>query len=887
MEDVTVIKHNLKIFKTEEEYLNKLAQINDDSDSDIDFILDNPHVVLIEDENEKRKVRYYESVKKLEDYFTIVGMEDIQVKFTQDIYYHGNDGWVVLKSGDYVNIKSNKKMRFKMTSPTFDHNNDGENDGIGIGTFVVKGSKGDNNGLFNIEGNVMSLYYGENFLTQTKLPTDIFKNLFKDCTGLLSAKYLNLPALSLSDNCYEGMFYNCTLLNEAPQLPATKLGISCYKNMFYNCTSLKESPRLPATILLNANYCYEGMFYNCTSLNEAPQLPATSLSISCYKNMFYKCTSLKESPQLPATELTDNCYDHMFYGCEDLFEVDDIKAQTLATECCANMFEKCTSLVYVPILYAKKLANKCYYDMFCGCTSLTKAPTIEAEELASYCCAYMFEGCTKLRTAPELPAMKLSNNCYEGMFYGCTNLNLYNYILPATELSNSCYLNMFKKCENLINPPELPATLLKEYCYANMFAECSSLQRAPKLPATELSKDCYFNMFNSCIRLVESPELLALTLVDNCYGSMFNGCESLNKIKMLATGEINESCLENWAVNVSENLKFIKNVCILKEKFPEGSISEGWDIDEYCQNVPSFINLSKETVSFYKSGGVLSSEPDLFNDAAYTYGYVGELKNIIGDFDDSCVSINKITVYSRGHDFFNGGIPVWCTLFVKNEYGNFELAYQSPRNKTMIGLEDGDEFSFDMECKNETYKCIKSTDKICIVYLGDPNNPQAQIPLGFKTVGSMDSDEMRRPGGLTGKFSENSTGDSWWRPAFCIEYTPYSKVYTPNADNDKPKYSNGALIGNFDLLNNILPINDININIVYAVDDKTNEIIGNTILENYKWSSMKSLSDLITELSESSDSDWNSNWFDIYGEYGDIINRIIIIIKDDNNINLT
>jgi hypothetical protein len=327
-------------------------------------------------------------------------------------------------------------------------------------------------------------------------------------------------------------------------------------------------------------------------------------------------------------------------------------------------------------------------------------------------------------------------------------------------------------------------------------------------------------------------------------------------------------------------LKFIKNVCILKEKFPEGSIGKNWDIDEYCKNVPSFINLSSNEVTFYKSEKNEKSKTEEFTDQANCCGFVGELKNIIGNFDDKCVSINKITSYAR-EELFNGNISVWCVLFIKNENDDWELVYRSTSPKKMNGLEENDEFSFDMECVNETHKFIKSTDIIAIAYASNPNEPMdSQVQLGLKAVGSTESDETKRPGALIQKLANGDTGNDWWRPEFCIEYTPYSKVYTPNADNDKPTYSDGVSIGNFDLLN-ILPMNDININIVYAVDNNTNEIIGNTIHENYKWSSMKTFSDLITELSESSDSDWNSNWFDIYGEYSDIINRIIIIIKDD------
>ena len=61
--------------------------------------------------------------------------------------------------------------------------------------------------------------------------------------------------------------------------------------MFSGCTSLTSAPELPATTL--ANGCYGGMFYNCSSLTTAPAaLPATTLAIGCYAGMFQGCTSL-------------------------------------------------------------------------------------------------------------------------------------------------------------------------------------------------------------------------------------------------------------------------------------------------------------------------------------------------------------------------------------------------------------------------------------------------------------------------------------------------------------------------------------------------------------------------------------------------------------------
>ena len=96
--------------------------------------------------------------------------------------------------------------------------------------------------------------------------------------------------VALAASCYNGMFYGCTGLVEAPALPATTLAAGCYGSMFYGCTGLVEAPALPATTL--AEYCYDSMFYVCTGLVEAPALPATTLAEYCYGSMFYGCTGI-------------------------------------------------------------------------------------------------------------------------------------------------------------------------------------------------------------------------------------------------------------------------------------------------------------------------------------------------------------------------------------------------------------------------------------------------------------------------------------------------------------------------------------------------------------------------------------------------------------------
>lgn len=103
-------------------------------------------------------------------------------------------------------------------------------------------------------------------------------------------KKLILPATTLSEGCYWGLFRGCYSLSKAPELPATKLAPLCYGQMFRYCTALTTAPELPATTLEGS--CYNQMFYNCTSLTTAPELPASTLAEKCYYCMFMHCSKL-------------------------------------------------------------------------------------------------------------------------------------------------------------------------------------------------------------------------------------------------------------------------------------------------------------------------------------------------------------------------------------------------------------------------------------------------------------------------------------------------------------------------------------------------------------------------------------------------------------------
>ena len=213
---------------------------------------------------------------------------------------------------------------------------------------------------FYAYGNVMSLVSSTDYANVTTLTEDgAFKGLFEYNTFLKShpTNPLVLPATTLTDECYYGMFRDCTGLTSAPALPAPALEFGCYHYMFKNCTGLTSAPALPATTL--AGNCYGGMFSGCTSLTSAPALPAMTLAMDCYSNMFAGCTGLTSAPALPATTLAEGCYEMMFQGCTSLTSAPDLLATTLVKNCYLQMFFHCTKLNYVKCMATDMSAENC------------------------------------------------------------------------------------------------------------------------------------------------------------------------------------------------------------------------------------------------------------------------------------------------------------------------------------------------------------------------------------------------------------------------------------------------------------------------------------------------------------------------------------------------
>lgn len=189
-------------------------------------------------------------------------VDDFSFEFPYDLYY-STDGvdWLLLESATESPYFS-KDERIYLKAELVPE------PGYGIGSFSIYGK-------CNLSGNCMSLLYGDNAEGKTTAPDSAFSYLFEDCSTIIDASSLLLPATILEDGCYEYMFTGCSGLIFAPKIHATILARGCCHMMFYGCTNLINAPVLLATTLVDD--CYSNMFFDCTKLNYIKML-ATDIS---------------------------------------------------------------------------------------------------------------------------------------------------------------------------------------------------------------------------------------------------------------------------------------------------------------------------------------------------------------------------------------------------------------------------------------------------------------------------------------------------------------------------------------------------------------------------------------------------------------------------------
>ena len=179
-------------------------------------------------------------------------------------------------------------------------------------------------GIFKVYGNIMSLLFGDNYVSNTKFKTETthnFAGLFYGTTTLIDTSNLIMPALTCMSSSYNGMFRGCTNLTTAPELPAIN----------------------------SAQDCYSSMFEGCINLEIAPEINLENMSQNCCKRMFCMNRSSKittpkmtKSPILRCATGVSGCYEEMFKGNGNLIEVTCLKTDDIA--CCNNWLLNCSSI---------------------------------------------------------------------------------------------------------------------------------------------------------------------------------------------------------------------------------------------------------------------------------------------------------------------------------------------------------------------------------------------------------------------------------------------------------------------------------------------------------------------------------------------------------------
>ena len=289
----------LRVFETESDY----------DSAKPDFVY--PTVSYVRDVDEVRymdeSLRNYFFIEALADGMTVTlsnssqgitaPANELEYSTDQQVWRRlpNNIASPTINTGERIYLRGNATSAFDMANMT-----------LGMGFFNISQS-------CNVGGNIMSLLFNDDFENTTDLTGYVgaFAVLFAQ-QPIVDASELILPATTLADYCYWGMFQGCTSLTTAPELPATTLEYGCYSAMFNGCTSLTTAPELPATTL--ANSCYYGMFSGCTSLTTAPELPATTLVVDCYTEMFFGCTNLNDITMLATDISASSCLSYWVNG---------------------------------------------------------------------------------------------------------------------------------------------------------------------------------------------------------------------------------------------------------------------------------------------------------------------------------------------------------------------------------------------------------------------------------------------------------------------------------------------------------------------------------------------------------------------------------------------
>ena len=126
-----------------------------------------------------------------------------------------------------------------------------------------------------------------------------YQNMFENCTNLTSAP--DLPAETLADYCYSYMFSGCTNLTSTAKIFYSQTAERSCEYMYMGCTSLLTANEdIFTDNIILSNECYWGMFQNCTKLGGVViRKQYLTGADGCFGRLFVGCSSLASIKYYP------------------------------------------------------------------------------------------------------------------------------------------------------------------------------------------------------------------------------------------------------------------------------------------------------------------------------------------------------------------------------------------------------------------------------------------------------------------------------------------------------------------------------------------------------------------------------------------------------------
>ena len=229
--------------------------------------------------------------------------------------------------------------------------------------------------------------------------------------------------------------------------------------MFRNCTSLTTSPRLPATTLSNS--CYQGVFYGCTNLNSIT-LDYTDYFSTDYFNYWVYGVSSTGTFYYNGTDTT-----HGVSAIPEGWTVLPVPIPIPRPELCFTAEEPYSDVTMMAMGNAPSVSLEYSTDgntwspFVVGTTTVTLANIGDKMYMRATGAGNAGMGSSEADNKPTT----YNKFVMTGKISASGNVDTLLDQNGNATITNYCYYGLFEECTSLTTAPELPATELAFGCY--------------------------------------------------------------------------------------------------------------------------------------------------------------------------------------------------------------------------------------------------------------------------------------------------------------------------------------------------------------------------------------------------------------------------------------